>query len=270
MKKLLSAIAAILFAGLFLFACISTCYDHKFDGILFNYFYCYDGIFLFTRYIIVFAVLFLITFLNKHNHRFISIYIPIAMALLTACILIDRFFTHHLMYNYYLCLWQCAAIIVANAAVFLSATLFFEKGYAAFYRSFWWAFLGVYLFLIYIAFIRQPDAYALTVNTHIGNGTLKFFKYIIRHPNDGYVVLICFGNALVFAPLPFMLRNLMRRAPLYVFIIIGLLVPVAVEAYQFVFRCGNVDIDDLLLNWLGFALGLCAEEIIHKTKLQKE
>lgn len=270
MKKVLSVMAAILFGALYLFACISTCYDSKFDGVLFNYFYCYDGIFLFTRYLIVFAVLFLVTFLNKHNQRYITVFIPIAMALLTGCILIDRFHTHHLMYNYYLCLWQSAAIIVANAAVFLSATLFFDKGYQAFYRSFWWAFAGIYLFVIYIAFLRQPDAFALTVNTQIGNGIFKFFKYILHHPSDGYMVLNFLGNALIFAPLPFMLRNLSRKAPFYVFIIIGFLVPIAVEAYQYIFRCGNVDIDDLLLNWLGFAVGFAVEEFIFHKKLCKE
>lgn len=270
MKKALSVVAAILFAAAYLFASISTCYDHKFDGILFNYFYCYDGVFIFTRYIIVFAVLFLLTYFNKRNHRFISIFIPIAMTLLTACILIDRFYTHHLMYNYYLCLWQCAAIIVANAAVFLSATLFFDEGYREFYRSLWWAFAGIYLFLIYIAFIRSPNSYALSINMHVGSGTLKFFRYMIHHLNDGYIVLICIGNILVFAPVPFMLRNVLPKAPFYVFLIIGFLIPIAAEAYQYIFQCGNVDIDDLLLNWLGFAIGLGLEELIFKKKLCKK
>lgn len=268
MKRALSISAAILFAAVYPFACISTCYDSKFDGVLFNYFYNYDGVFLFLRYLVIFALLFFITFLNKRNHHFLRIYIPVVMAILTACILLDRFHTHHLMYNYYLCLWQCAAIAVANISVFLSATLFCQEGYAAFYRNFWWAILGVYLFVLYIAFLRTPDAYQLTVNMQPSNGTLKYFKYIINHPSDGYVVLICIGNLLIFTPLPFFLRNAFRKTPFWVFLIIGILMPIAVEAYQYIFRCGNVDIDDLLLNWSGFAVGLLLEEWIYRLKIK--
>jgi len=199
--------------------------------------------------------------------RFLNLYIPLTMGVLTVCTLTDYFNWHRLIYNYAYCLWLGVAVSVANAAVFLSGTVFFERDYGRFYRHFWWAFCGIYLFILYIAFVREPNSYELTYNLLPGNGTFKYFRHIIRHPEDSYVVLICIGNIVVFSPLAFMLRNLLRKAPLYIFIIIGLLIPIAAETYQYVFRCGNVDIDDLLLNWSGFAVGLLVEEIIYKKKL---
>ncbi|MBQ9229407.1 MAG: VanZ family protein [Eubacterium sp.] len=270
MKQFYNGLAAALFAVIYPFACISSSYDHKFDGMLWNYFYNYNGVFIFTRYIVIFILLFILTRMNKNNQHFLCIYIPSVMGVLTAMMLIDHLFTHHLMYNYYLSLWLCAAITVANAAVFLSATLFLKDDYRRFYRIFWFAVSGEYLYTLYISFIRSPNSFTMSVNTHIGEGTLQYFRYVLQHPGDAYMALICVGNILIFAPLPFILRNCLQKAPYWVLGAIGLLLPIAVEGYQYIFNCGNVDIDDLLLNWLGFFVGLLCEEILRHHKLEKK
>lgn len=91
--------------------------------------------------------------------------------------------------------------------------------------------------------------------------------------SDNVKILNLAGNVLLFVPLGFYLSVFSHRLPLLLRIFLLLLVPVAVEALQYVFHTGATDIDDVILNFTGGLLGMffcfLAERIFrrfHKNK----
>ena len=51
---------------------------------------------------------------------------------------------------------------------------------------------------------------------------------------------------------------------------IGFITPLFVEAYQMIFKCGQVDIDDIVLNFGGFLIAFIVYIAIYKHKLHKD
>ncbi len=90
--------------------------------------------------------------------------------------------------------------------------------------------------------------------------------------SDNVKILNLAGNVLLFVPLGFYLSVFSHRMPL-LRIFVLLLVPVVIEALQYVFHTGAADIDDVILNFAGGLLGMfvcfVAERIFrrfHKNK----
>ena len=269
MKKTADIICAALLTVLFPFFCISSSFDPHAGQYFFGYFGPHPFSFTLIRYLIISAVILVLTYLNRNNSKVFTLYVPLSFLIVYALIICDYFFTHHLLYNYSYCLWLCAAVSVAEAALFIGATLFLKTDYKAFYKIFWREYLPIFMFVVFLAFIRKPDSFEFSVNITPGHGTFRFFSYILRNPNDSYMMLICLGNIFILSPLPFILKGISFKIPNGVILIIGLLFPLLIEAYQYVFRCGNVDIDDIILNWSGFILGLIMLKIVYDRKIKE-
>jgi glycopeptide antibiotics resistance protein len=50
--------------------------------------------------------------------------------------------------------------------------------------------------------------------------------------------------------------------------IIGFITPFLAEGYQFIFKCGQVDVDDIVLNFGGFMIAYLVYILIYKFKLK--
>ena len=263
MKKILSAIAAIIFAVLFPIACVSSSFG-GYEG----YFGFHSMLYTYTRYFIFFVLLIILTALNRNNKKILTIVIPTELFIIAIWMYYDYFIRHQLLYNFSFLLWFGATVSSASAGILCGATLSVRQHYELFYQRFWYTYTAVYLLIFYVSFIRTPDSYGLTINTIPFQGTIKYFKYIFTNSNpDLYLTLVCIGNIFIFIPLPFLLTNYLKKLPTWCLIIIGFIIPCCVEGYQYIFRCGNVDVDDLILNWLGFAIGLTVERLIRKNLL---
>ncbi len=258
MKKAVSFTAAIAFAVLYPFAMISSSFS-----VSNSYFGFHSFFYIYIRYLIIFSLMFILVYLNRDNKKLLYNYAPTAMAVISLLAYIDYFFTHHFVYNYGYLLWLGVVFSVANAGVFLSATIFINEDYVSFYKRFWSAYLIFYILILYVSFIRNPDFQSLSINTELGNGTLKYFKAVFNDPkNNLYTSLICFGNILILFPVPFIVYSF-KRPPLLISIIIGVSLPLIFEGYQYVLKCGDVDIDDILLNLIGYLLALTVAETIY-------
>ncbi len=266
MKKVIPVLSGIFMALVFILACISSTFDPRMGQYLNGYFGPLEFSVVFLRYIFFTVVIIVLCGFNRKNEKLFTIFLPLSLLLVMAAILYDYIFSHHLLYNYNYALWICASSSVASAALFLGATFFIKDFYLSFYRRFWLSYLILYLFIIYIAFIRLPDSYETTVNTIVGQGTMRFFKYMINNLDDSYMNLICLGNIFIFLPLPFIIRAIVPKLNIFIIAAIGAVFPILAESYQYVFRCGNVDVDDLILNWSGLIAGLILMNIIYKKK----
>lgn len=262
MKKVINALFGLMFSICFPFACISSNYDpyHSF------YFGPHTIQYTYARYAVIAVILIILVYLNRKNEEFLTYYTSFSLFVVSVLVYIDYFKTHRFVYNYYYLFMLGVAISVAAISVFVGATLFLKNNYDEFFRYFWISYLVIYVLIFYVAFVRAPDSYGLTVNTQLGNGTLKFFKYIFRGQDSLYLSYICFGNIFILTPLPFIIRAVFKKAPIWIILIIGFLVPFIIEGYQYIFKCGNVDIDDLVLNWLGYLIGTGLMLLISKRK----
>lgn len=268
MKKAVSAIMAVIISLVFPFACISASLEPIAGKYLGGYFGPHPFKFTVLRYIVFAVIIFALTYLNRKNIKVFTIYLPIGYCAVITFAYYDYFIGKHFIYNFSYGLWLCTTISVACFALFISATLFIKKDYKKFYKAFWRLYLLTYILILLISFIRPRDSYGLSVNTHPGGGTIQYFSYIFRHPDDAYMVLICLGNILIFVPYAFIMKSLSDKIPDWVILITGALLPFCAEGYQYLFRCGNVDVDDIILNISGVIAGFILMKLIYRYKLK--
>lgn len=81
----------------------------------------------------------------------------------------------------------------------------------------------------------------------------RFWKYREQLGLMSYINL--FGNVLIFVPLGFMEPLASKKRSFWATLIDGCLVSLSVEIFQFITKVGRFDVDDLMLNTTGVALG---------------
>ena len=138
-------------------------------------------------------------------------------------------------------------------------------------RNRWLKICGV-LYLVTLVYLLYFAAFRDGTNTHVN---LIPFKSIIAFfsefhwPHWWYWILNIPGNIIAFIPIPFIIYS-WRKQELLIStkVIVSILIPVLIETLQFAFQRGQSNIDDVLLNALGFLLGFYfLERQLKKTKL---
>ena len=74
--------------------------------------------------------------------------------------------------------------------------------------------------------------------------------------NNSIVIENLLGNIAVFIPLGLLLQALKRSKGVWLDLILAVVIPVCVEALQALFMVGSCDIDDVILNFAGIAIGI--------------
>ncbi len=255
-------IKQLLFIVVFTLSCL-TMNSSEFNG--------YNGshgtAFLFFKFAIIILLVIWATLENIKNVLFISKTVNITLLVITPIVVFDYYVTQISGNQFLYRVWWIAFIITASATVFLTLTVAKADNYSRFYYSFWKCATPIYIFTLIICFLRIPNN-GLTTNFKLGNGTFIILKRIIENPNINFEpYLIFFGNIIIFVPLPFIISAFFRKLKPYHLAIIGIAVPFIAEGYQYIFKCGDVDIDDIILNWFGFFIGLTIQQIIKKRLL---
>jgi glycopeptide antibiotics resistance protein len=131
----------------------------------------------------------------------------------------------------------------------------FIEGYASFLKTSVSAFLVFYLFLLLYGFviIRTSYGYSSEVNLVPFKSILSYFNGEISF----YESFMYFsGNLLIFAPLGFFFSIFINRARWYVLLPLPIILSSSIEYSQHILQNGICDIDDVILNCLGFYLGV--------------
>lgn len=81
----------------------------------------------------------------------------------------------------------------------------------------------------------------------------RFWRYREQLGFMSYINL--FGNVLIFVPFGFIEPLASKKRSFWATLIDGCLVSLAVEIFQFITKVGRFDVDDLMLNTTGVALG---------------
>ena len=81
----------------------------------------------------------------------------------------------------------------------------------------------------------------------------RFWKYREQLGFMSYINL--FGNVLIFAPFGFIEPLASKKRSFWATLVDGCLLSLSVEIFQFIAKVGRFDVDDLLLNTSGVAIG---------------
>lgn len=125
--------------------------------------------------------------------------------------------------------------------------------------------LGKVLFVLYIIFLIYflffSELYGRTGSTGVYRYNLELFKEIkrfIKYREElGFFAVFTnlFGNILIFIPYGFFIAMASRSRGFFKTVMFSFLLSFAVEVCQLISKVGSFDVDDMLLNTIGGALG---------------
>ena len=256
----------VIFVVFYLFSMFSMHSDH-----LGSYWGNNGTPYMFFRFFLIIFAMSFVTVINRCNTEFITAFVPKSALIITALLIFDYYVTEFSGSQFLYRVWWMAYIIVTLASVFIVLTIMNCENYNEFYRKFWLSFTPLYLFIFYICFLRTPGT-SYSINTEFGKGTFLMLKALMNNVHISFEApLMFFGNLAIFTPLPFILSAISKKLTPPIIMILGFITPFIVEGYQLFLKCGQVDIDDIVLNFAGFLCAFIVYLFIYKYRLiQKE
>ena len=127
----------------------------------------------------------------------------------------------------------------------------------AFFTGFCFLF-AVDFFYIYIFLRKYDPSCCKPLNLVPFEGELKAF--LTTHYAS--LLLRDAGNVFFFTAMSWMIMELGKKRRYLLGIVIPVLTSVLMEVYQYLFHCGDADIDDVLLNTFGVVLGVLIYRLI--------
>jgi glycopeptide antibiotics resistance protein len=120
--------------------------------------------------------------------------------------------------------------------------------------------------LFYLVFFlgRRKDAYSYGINLVPLLNTLREYKFIAAIGRFNYFSNI-FGNILLFIPFPIILKTVFRVTRLLYLLSFSILLSFMIELFQYIFRVGVADIDDIILNTVGAFVGCVLISLFNNT-----
>ncbi len=272
-SKLKIALSNVAFIVFFVFSCFFMANSQKMPSI-FN-----DSslFFIFAKSLLPFALTTigtLICFRANKTFYFLSVFAPTIIILQTVFFTVDRYTSRLYGTSQIVLGVHIFYLFVALFSLFLCCFLINKKrhldSFKIFTKRFMVSFLICYIALVGVFMLRTPNlnGFSTSINLSLGKDTIKMFKSFISLGDieSGYVF---FGNIAFFIPFGILLPYYSRRKHIFPYFIWGILVPIFYEAYQYLFNCGDVDIDDIFLNFIGFIIGFSIFCLMGGRKLEK-
>ncbi len=221
-------------------------------------------VFQLVKLLTVFILNFSVTLVNKKRIDKAVKYCFYCTAAISVIFAVNSLFIKYIDPLYYR-IWWMIVIHIAFYGVYCAVTVMKNIDFKALSLKLMKSYSVLYAVSFISIFARQTDS-GLSTNFKIGEGTMRLIPYLIKNPADWGIWFLTLGNVIFFIPIAFILKALIPKIKVYQQIIIGALIPVFIEGYQLMFRCGDVDIDDYILNLSGFMIGLILLEIQNRIK----
>ncbi len=260
-KKLKENISFVLFIFIFTFSCILTSRDT--GNSIFSYI---SFEFQIVKSLSVLILNFIITIINKRSIEKAVNYSIAATIVITIVFFVDNYFISPSDSLYNRLLWMSTvhlAILGVYSAVFVLKGIDFDKLSKRLIKG----YTFLYIVIFAVAFIR-PAGENVTMNFVVGDGTFFFFDILKNKPYEWVLWFVLLGNCIFFIPLPFILKTFIPKIKLLPMLLVGIILPFLIEGYQYVFKCGDVDVDDIVLNISGFLIGIIL--LLIQTKIKSK
>lgn len=261
----LKKLSKLFFALTLIFSCFTMNSDH-----IKGYMSSQGTPFIIFRLVLIFCFMLIATLICRDEIKFISRFEPIAVNVITAILIFDYYVTQISGSQFLFRVWWMASIFMAELTLFVTLSLSknSKADYKDFNKRFWIGFLPLYIFILILCFARSPLENRLSINMHLGQGTIQMLIAFLNNINVSFEApLIFFGNLFIFLPVSFILKAIFDKIKPLTVVIVGTAIPFLIEGYQYIFSCGDVDIDDIVLNLAGFYIGLILSTILYKKKI---
>ncbi|MDO4267177.1 MAG: VanZ family protein [Eubacteriales bacterium] len=139
----------------------------------------------------------------------------------------------------------------------------------------WVLFLAYLALLVYFLFFaeslgRVSENREYAYNLELFKEIKRFYTYREQLGMEAFLMNV-FGNVIAFMPCGFFLPIVSRRSRRwYNTILLSFSLSLCVETAQLIWRVGSFDVDDLLLNTLGGALGYICYRIVQKIRIRRK
>ena len=161
--------------------------------------------------------------------------------------------------------WSVGFVMILCLRLFLpylDAYAQFREDYASFFSQTSKTFLLYYACVLIYCFILQR-----TPGGEPGLNLIPFSMiagYISTFSYAYESIFYMIGNILCFFPLGFYYKVFNRNAPLYKYklILAPIVLSLLIEISQLIFRMGDFDVDDILMNSLGFYVGCVLTRVL--------
>lgn len=253
----------LLFVFVFLLSCLTMNSD-KLNG----YMGSHSTVFAVLKVVLIAVAVSVVTQLNKQRSKFIINASAIIANAVLVLVIVDNY-TLKISGSVYLYrYWWLISIYTALFVMLLTVTISKTKVHKKFLQQFCYSLSPIYIYTFIICFLRDPSKYNRTMNLVPFEGTFVMLKAFLNNPTGSFeAAMLFFGNLFIFMPAAFIVRNIMPKAKTSTILLIGILFPLFAEGYQYIFACGDVDIDDVILNYIGYVLGFFIQKIIQKRLL---
>lgn len=251
MSDKLSKTKRAIFVPIYLLSCLTMSSDR-----LSGYWGDNGTVAVLLKFIAVFTSVFVVGMINRDAPVYLAKVHKWVIAAVSVLIVADILFFNISGSVYLRRIIWIAYVFAAETALYLSVSTAPESDEKdIFYSEFWKWFSPLYVFTFLICFVRAPFS-VRTINLIPLNGTFLMLKAFVKNINVSFEApILFFGNLLIFAPLPFVLKRIFGNITNKQIIAVGILTPFFVEGYQYLFKCGDVDIDDIIFNIAGFLIG---------------
>ena len=122
-------------------------------------------------------------------------------------------------------------------------------------------------FLAYIAVVLRLTVFRFNFIFDERKLNLMIFSDLIdvyRNWGINRFLWLFLGNIGWFIPFGFLVPMLLKKERFLIIIILGFLFSVTIESLQFIFRVGVAELDDLILNTIGAAIGYMFYKFAYK------
>lgn len=222
------------------------------------------------KLVIAFCVMFVVTSYCKSELEFISKFSTYGAIIITIAYTFDYYITQISGTIFLFRVWWLGAIIMSHFGILVGVLTSCKKQeFEKFFNRFAIGIAAIYLITFIICFIRNPFS-GRTTNFTLFKGTFYLLPKFLNNPfGDFEAPLIFFGNIFVFVPAPIIIKGIAKKLSQKQLMIIGFILPIFVEGYQYILQCGDVDVDDLILNWFGYGIGLLLIRLTEKRLTKK-
>ncbi len=149
--------------------------------------------------------------------------------------------------------------------------------------------INIILFIIYIVLLFKIILFKYSYSAHVSINnlisssliksrslnlipfkTIRNFNYITSHQGFRWGISNTCGNLIVFIPLGYLLPTIIKKYEKFLYLLITVIFfSTFFEVFQYIFKLGSSDIDDVILNTLGGIVGYALFRFISKYILNK-
>ena len=144
-------------------------------------------------------------------------------------------------------------------------------------RIIWWIYIIALFLLVVIKFHGSTSGIISRIENNSLPGSINYnlipFRSIgtqLENISEGWARYNLIGNIVPFMPFGFLLPIAFRKINSFWKVIgVGFIVDLCIEVFQYITKTGSFDVDDIILNMIGIALGYLFVKFINTQFLRK-